>query len=98
MAWRIGRAALVAWCLVAAAASRAAAQTPPPDDKPSMEIYGFAQADAIVDFKQNNPMLTSTGRRGCPTSQPVRRAATSTRAPVRAGSVSKARSRRRAAT
>jgi hypothetical protein len=47
-------AVLFAVCLVPAAASRALAQ-PPPDDKPTMEIYGFGQADAIVDFKQNNP-------------------------------------------
>jgi hypothetical protein len=33
-----------------AAAAQAAA-----DGKPTMEIYGFGQADAIVDFKQNNP-------------------------------------------
>ncbi len=26
-----------------------------PDAKPSMEVYGFGQADAISDFKQNNP-------------------------------------------
>ena len=25
------------------------------DEKGTLEIYGFAQADAIVDFKQNNP-------------------------------------------
>jgi hypothetical protein len=25
------------------------------DAKPTLEIYGFGQADAIVDFKQNNP-------------------------------------------
>jgi hypothetical protein len=32
----------------------AAAQAAP-DTKPSLEIYGFGQADAISDFKQNNP-------------------------------------------
>ncbi len=25
------------------------------DEKPTLEIYGFGQADAIADFKQNNP-------------------------------------------
>ena len=28
---------------------------PPAPDQPTLEIYGFAQADAIVDFEQNNP-------------------------------------------
>src|SRR6187401_2869107 len=51
---RAGAAALFAVCLLAIGASRAAAQ-PPADDKPTLEIYGFGQADAIVDFKQNNP-------------------------------------------
>ena len=36
-----------------------AAKNPPlppvPADKPELEIYGFGQADAIVDFEQNNP-------------------------------------------
>jgi DcaP outer membrane protein len=32
----------------------AAAQAAP-DTKPSLEVYGFGQADAISDFKQNNP-------------------------------------------
>jgi hypothetical protein len=32
-----------------------AAAQPASPDKPSLEIYGFGQADAIVDFKQNNP-------------------------------------------
>ena len=30
-------------------------QTPPPGAKPTLEIYGFAQTDAIVDFNQNDP-------------------------------------------
>ena len=34
------------------AGGRAAAA---PDDKGTLEIYGFGQADAIADFKQNNP-------------------------------------------
>jgi hypothetical protein len=37
--------------LVAGLASRAAAQEP----KPSLEVYGFGQADAIADFNQVNP-------------------------------------------
>ena len=32
-----------------------AAAQPAAADKPSLEIYGFGQADTIVDFKQNNP-------------------------------------------
>jgi outer membrane DcaP-like protein len=28
---------------------------PPASGKPELEIYGFGQADAIVDFEQNNP-------------------------------------------
>jgi DcaP outer membrane protein len=34
------------------AGGQAAAQ---PEPKPTIEIYGFGQADAIVDFKRNNP-------------------------------------------
>jgi DcaP outer membrane protein len=41
-------------CIVGGAAPRAGAQ-PPPADKPTLEIYGFAQVDAIADFNQNNP-------------------------------------------
>src|SRR6185312_8173530 len=53
---RIARAGVVllAWCVVLEGASRAGAQTAP-DDKPTVEIYGFGQADAIADFKQNDP-------------------------------------------
>jgi outer membrane DcaP-like protein len=50
--WRAG---LVAACLVCGAAPRAGAQPPPPADKPSLDIYGFAQVDAIADFNQTNP-------------------------------------------
>jgi len=35
--------------------SSALAQTGSSDPKPKLDIYGFAQADAIVDFNQNNP-------------------------------------------
>ena len=48
------RMAVIALGLVACSASLARAQTPP-DAKPSMDIYGFAQLDAIADFNQNNP-------------------------------------------
>ncbi len=43
-------------CLVVAvaAAAPARAQQPAPD-QPTLDIYGFGQADAIVDFKQNDP-------------------------------------------
>ena len=63
-AWR---AATLGALLVAGAAPAARAQSGPapadppaaaaqaPDEKPTLEIYGFGQADAIVDFKQNNP-------------------------------------------
>jgi hypothetical protein len=40
-------------CLSACSASLARAQTP--DAKPTIEIYGFGQVDAIADFNQNNP-------------------------------------------
>ncbi len=49
-------AVLIACLTVPATAARA--QDPAqakPDAKPTAEIYGFGQADAIVDFKQNNP-------------------------------------------
>ena len=49
------RVAVLALCLTACSASLARAQTPPQDDKPSMEIYGFAQVDVIADFNQNDP-------------------------------------------
>ena len=44
--------AISATCMGAATA---AAQPPAPEEKPTVEIYGFGQADSIVDFKQNNP-------------------------------------------
>jgi hypothetical protein len=34
----------------------------PPDDKPSVEIYGVGQADAIVDVNQNNPQWYDVNR------------------------------------
>jgi DcaP outer membrane protein len=40
--------------LASAVDARAQAQTQPPGP-PSMEIYGFGQADAIADFNQNDP-------------------------------------------
>jgi DcaP outer membrane protein len=46
--------AVLALCLMASSASLARAQAPQ-DAKPSIEIYGFGQADAIADFNQNNP-------------------------------------------
>jgi len=46
----VGRWLLIAAALLIATAGRARAQ-----GQPSMEIYGFAQADAIVDFNQNDP-------------------------------------------
>ncbi len=54
------RIAVLALCLTACGAvARAQA---PPDDKPSVEIYGFGQADAIADFNQNNPSWYDTNR------------------------------------
>jgi hypothetical protein len=41
--------------LLAAPVWAQASNTPPADAKPTLEIYGFAQADAIVDFDQNDP-------------------------------------------
>jgi hypothetical protein len=35
--------------------SASAAHAQPPSDNPSLEIYGFGQADAIADFNTNNP-------------------------------------------
>jgi hypothetical protein len=32
------------------------------EDKPTMEIYGFEQADAIVNFNQNNPYRYDSSR------------------------------------
>ena len=49
------RMAVIAFCLCAGTASVARAQTPPQDGKPSMDIYGFGQVDAIADFNQVDP-------------------------------------------
>lgn len=48
-------AGLVCTAALVGIASTVSAQTPPPPPKPKLDIYGFAQADIIVDFKQNNP-------------------------------------------
>jgi hypothetical protein len=50
---RRGRVGLLTLALAVLGAARAAAQ--PPADTPTLEIYGFAQADAIGDFNQVNP-------------------------------------------
>src|SRR5262245_9454394 len=43
-------------CAAFAGAKPAVAQTPAAaPGKPTLDIYGFGQADAIVDFKKNNP-------------------------------------------
>ena len=47
------RAMLFAALLAVASAAPVLAQTA--DQKPTLEIYGFGQADAIEDFKVNNP-------------------------------------------
>ncbi len=47
-------AALLVLAVTAAVARDARAQ-PPPDAKPTLDIYGFGQVDAIADFNQNNP-------------------------------------------
>jgi len=47
------RAMLFAALLAVASAAPVLAQAK--DEKPTLEIYGFAMADAIVDFKVNNP-------------------------------------------
>jgi DcaP outer membrane protein len=41
--------------LASALPAKAQPQPPAPDTQPTLEIYGFAQADAIVDIEQNNP-------------------------------------------
>jgi len=50
-AWR----AMPIAALLACASSAPVLAQPPAPDQPTLEIYGFAQADAIVDFEQNNP-------------------------------------------
>jgi hypothetical protein len=45
----------MALLIVAGIPATARAQAPAPDSKGTLEIYGFGQADAIVDLKQNNP-------------------------------------------
>src|SRR5256885_17042895 len=50
----MNRIVVLAVCALACTASIARGQTPA-DDKPSVEIYVFAQADVIADFKQNDP-------------------------------------------
>jgi len=56
------RSVLHACLLVCGISTIAQAQTPAPapapapaEDTPTIEIYGFGQADAIVDFRQNDP-------------------------------------------
>jgi hypothetical protein len=50
------RCLLSALLWVGIAAANAEAQTPSAQTpQPSIEIYGFGQADAIVDFRRNNP-------------------------------------------
>jgi hypothetical protein len=46
---------VLAVMLALASAEQLSAQQPVADAKPTLEVYGFGQADAIVDFKQNNP-------------------------------------------
>ena len=52
---------MVALAMLGAAAG-ARAQTPAAPSPPTVEIYGFGQADAIADFKQNNPDWYDTVR------------------------------------
>ena len=59
---RAGLLALLLTSVPAAARAADPAEAPPPpaqsqaqDAKPTLQIYGFAQADAIADFKQINP-------------------------------------------
>jgi DcaP outer membrane protein len=53
VARRLAAVALVTIGVVAGGVSSAHAQAP--NDKGTLDIYGFGQADAIADFKQNNP-------------------------------------------
>ena len=50
---RLTRASVCVASLLLVGISSAGAQSA--DAKPKLDIYGFAQADAIVDFNQNNP-------------------------------------------
>ena len=52
---------MVALAILGAAAG-ARAQTPAAPSPPTVEIYGFGMADAIADFKQNNPDWYDTVR------------------------------------
>jgi hypothetical protein len=54
------------WVLLAGAGASAAraegGQPPATEPKPSMEIYGFGQADVIADFNQNDPKWYDVSR------------------------------------
>jgi hypothetical protein len=52
--WPVVRQFAMVALVVFGAASVARAQAPAPTG-PSLEVYGFGMADAIVDFNQNNP-------------------------------------------
>ena len=54
-------AAPVATALALGASAPVHAQTPQ-NDQPVVEIYGFGQADAIIDFEQNNPSWYDVNR------------------------------------
>jgi hypothetical protein len=56
--WTVSLAAV----LVLLTAPPARAQQPATDQKPTLEIYGFGQADAIVDLEQNDPAWFDVNR------------------------------------
>jgi hypothetical protein len=53
---------LVLFVLCATAAATSVARAQPPDPKPTLEIYGFGQVDAIADFNQVDPAWADTLR------------------------------------
>jgi hypothetical protein len=60
--WRTLTLPFMAALVMLGAAAGARAQTPAAPSPPTLEIYGFGQADAIADFKQNNPDWYDTVR------------------------------------
>jgi len=60
LAWRLAAVATLLLDGLPPAARAEEPAAPPPaqaaqDEKGTLEIYGFGQADVIADFKQNNP-------------------------------------------
>src|SRR4249920_1120305 len=66
--WELVKWGALGFLLLAGTPTLVRAQTPPVGTRvtaqtpPSLEIYGFGQADAIADFKTNNPDWYDTAR------------------------------------